>query len=57
MLEEWEKSFRLFYSEIEKFRKKIHFQGALRGVSTTSTQSKRLIIDKKTRFNENYKII
>ncbi len=57
LVEEWGKSFRPLYAEIEKVRKCIPPQVPLLGVSATLTKSARLRIFSKAGFCEDYKLM
>lgn len=57
LVEEWGKSFRSLYAEIEKVRKRIPPQVPLLGVSATLTKSARLRILTKTGFRDDYKLM
>lgn len=57
LVEEWGKSFRPLYAEIEKVRKRIPPQVPLLGVSATLTKSARIRIFTKAGFRDDYKLM
>ena len=57
LIEEWGKSFRPLYAEIEKVRKRIPGHVPLLGVSATLTKKVRLRIIDKAGFRNNYKLM
>lgn len=56
-MEEWGKSFRPLYAEIEKVRKRIPPHVPLLGVSATLTKDMRLRILSKARFRDEYHLM
>ena len=57
LVEEWGKSFRPLYAEIEKIRTRIPHHVPLLGVSATLTKTKRLRVLDKAGFREDYQLM